>query len=262
MNADRAPRGTAADGPTADSPTDTDGPAGDGSDAGTGTVAGDRAAFSRIRHDVNNSLAAIGAVARLLHTDPELPSSLHRQAALLVDESDRLRRLVDELGRSAAAGGGAGGSAQRRPGSDSRPPSATATTPTDGPTAAPMAAARVLVIDDEEAIRTVLGRVLTRAGYDPILVASGGEALQVIASDPPDAVLCDQRMSGMSGVELHAEAVAIAPNLARRFAFMTGDAEDSALLDAARSGATVIEKPFDVVTLPAIVESLLARPSD
>jgi CheY-like chemotaxis protein len=214
------------------------------------------AAPTGLRHDVNNSLAAIGAVAHLLRTDPELPESLRSRADHLVAETARLRSLVAKLGRATAADplaltrplATAGARPERQP--DTQP--ATASRPR-----------RVLVLDDDAAIRAVLGRVLRRAGHVAVLAETGAEALEAIRDDPPDAVLCDHQMNGMSGIEFHRAAIRIAPDLASRFIFMTGDAGDPGLVAVARAGrAHVLAKPFEISTLPALIASLVGeRPS-
>ena len=51
--------------------------------------------------------------------------------------------------------------------------------------------ARVLVVEDEEAIRQVLYPFLQEAGFDVIAATSGREALQILGQNPPDAVVLD-----------------------------------------------------------------------
>jgi signal transduction histidine kinase/CheY-like chemotaxis protein len=66
---------------------------------------------------------------------------------------------------------------------------------------APRGSGVVLVVDDEELVRRTAGRVLASLGYEPVLVASGAEALQWLSSRPapPAAVLLDLAMPGMDG---------------------------------------------------------------
>jgi two-component system response regulator AtoC len=64
---------------------------------------------------------------------------------------------------------------------------------------------RVLVVDDEENLRLVLRTVLRKHGYEVDACASAEEALARIETAPPDFVITDVRMSGMSGLELTAE---------------------------------------------------------
>ena len=119
---------------------------------------------------------------------------------------------------------------------------------------------RVLVLDDEPSIREFLGRVLSRAGYEPVLTSSGSAALDIIRSDPPDAIMCDHRMAGMSGMEFHAAVASIDADLARRFAFMSGDVLDPELRDfASARGIHLLAKPFDIATVGATARRLLAE---
>ena len=214
------------------------------------------AAPSGLRHDVNNSLAAIAALAHLLRTDPDLPESLRSRADGLVAEAARLRSLVAKLGRPTAddtfAPTGPLATERARPERRADTKSAPAPRPR-----------RVLVLDDDAAIRAVLGRVLRRAGHVAVLAATGVEALETIRDDPPDAVLCDHQMHGMSGVEFHRAAIRIAPDLASRFIFMTGDPGDPRLVAVTRAGrGRVLAKPFEIAALPAMIASLVGdRPS-
>ena len=61
---------------------------------------------------------------------------------------------------------------------------------------------RVLVVDDEEAVRTLLQRVLEDAGYDAITAAGGEEALGKMSMLDIGVVFLDIRMPGMSGIEV------------------------------------------------------------
>jgi PAS domain S-box-containing protein len=133
------------------------------------------------------------------------------------------------------------------PGADTAPPSEAAR-----PT-------RVLVLDDEPSIRDFLGRVLVRAGYEPVIAATGAAALAEIRRDPPDAILCDHRMAGMSGTEFHDAVSAISPALGRRFAFMSGDVLNPELHEfAVTRGVQLLAKPFDIAAVASIVAALVA----
>lgn len=62
-----------------------------------------------------------------------------------------------------------------------------------------MAISKILVVDDAEADRVALERILIDAGYQVICAASGAEALQRAESDDPDIVLLDVVMDEMDG---------------------------------------------------------------
>jgi DNA-binding NtrC family response regulator len=61
---------------------------------------------------------------------------------------------------------------------------------------------RLLIVDDEPSIRTLLAQVLTRSGYRVQTCAGGLSALSTIRQEIPDILLSDLKMPGMSGFEL------------------------------------------------------------
>ena len=65
-----------------------------------------------------------------------------------------------------------------------------------------MEPARVLVVDDEKHILTVMREALTQAGYRVTCAASGAEALAAIRAELFDAAITDIRMPDMSGLDL------------------------------------------------------------
>lgn len=62
--------------------------------------------------------------------------------------------------------------------------------------------ARILVVDDDPAIRALLARFVALEGYTPQLAANGYDALASVEQDPPDLVLLDVHMPGMDGFEV------------------------------------------------------------
>jgi signal transduction histidine kinase len=68
--------------------------------------------------------------------------------------------------------------------------------------APPQLHARILIVDDAKAIRTVLRRVLESAGYDVVDAADTNTAVDILRDGPIDLVLTDLQMPGRSGVEL------------------------------------------------------------
>ena len=61
---------------------------------------------------------------------------------------------------------------------------------------------KLLLVDDEEGIRTVLGIALTDMGYDVFTAEDGEQALQIFQKENPPIVLTDIKMPGMDGIEL------------------------------------------------------------
>jgi CheY-like chemotaxis protein len=204
-------------------------------------------------HDLNNSLAAIVAFSHMIRTDPTLPEELRHHAEMLVEEADRTRQIVTNLvGGSPVAAGAA--SAETRPKTQTGQTAATDGARADGTSRR----SRILVLDDEPAIRDFLGRILHRGGYEPILVSDGRAALEIVRNDPPDAILCDHRMAGMNGIAFHEAVAAIDPELARRFVFMSGDVLNTELRAFALAhGVTLLAKPFDIDSVDRTVGGVL-----
>ena len=120
---------------------------------------------------------------------------------------------------------------------------------------------RVLVVDDEPAIRHAVGRLLRREGLEAVTAATAGEALAALETTTVHAVLLDFHLPGMSGADLGVEIVTRWPALSGRLVFVSGDPTLTAeSLPPECRGARLIPKPFDLVELGAVVRALLAAP--
>ncbi len=120
---------------------------------------------------------------------------------------------------------------------------------------------RVLVVEDEEALRRIAQRILESAGYQVWTAADGAHALQVLADlgGEIDLLLTDVVMPGMSGHELAGRVTATYPRL--RVLFASGYLHD-AFPDRARLGADVefVAKPYTPTSLSRRVRDVLDRP--
>ncbi|KAB8140915.1 response regulator [Chloroflexia bacterium SDU3-3] len=122
--------------------------------------------------------------------------------------------------------------------------------------------ARILVVDDEEPVSSLLARLLRDLGHTPVVVNSGIEALRRLGQEPFDLVLTDVKMPGMTGFDLYQEIARRNPDLAARVVFVTGDMLSAATqAQIAQSGNPFIAKPFKIEQLEALVRSLLTRQS-
>ena len=120
--------------------------------------------------------------------------------------------------------------------------------------------ARILVVDDEPSIRRFLFKALENAGFEPVLAATGQDAIDVVRDGPVDGILSDHRMAGMSGTDVYDAVVAIRPELRDRFVFMSGDVLNPALRDFADAhGIVLLAKPFDLASVGRTVRDLLER---
>jgi PAS domain S-box-containing protein len=119
-------------------------------------------------------------------------------------------------------------------------------------------AAKILVVDDEDSIRKLVGTILTHSGHIVDATGDAGEALTKLENTSYDAVLMDIRMPGMSGMELYERSLEKHPELTGKFLFITGDTSDfttRAFLE--QNKLPYITKPFDRETLLKTVNRLL-----
>jgi putative nucleotidyltransferase with HDIG domain len=112
---------------------------------------------------------------------------------------------------------------------------------------------RVLVVDDEETIRTALGRFLRSRGYEVEVAESGIAALIMLERQRFAVMVCDVRMPGMTGLEVVPEALQLDPDLAILMLSAVNDAPTAT--DALSHGAMdYLVKPIELVDLQRAVE--------
>ncbi|MEX2238175.1 MAG: response regulator [Dehalococcoidia bacterium] len=117
--------------------------------------------------------------------------------------------------------------------------------------------ARVLVVDDEPAIREVLREMLSAEGYVVEVAGSGGEALTKLSHRRFDLVITDIKMPEISGQELFNEIVAAYPELAPKVIFITGDTVNDETREFINSVSNpTLEKPFRLEALRGLLRQL------
>ena len=119
---------------------------------------------------------------------------------------------------------------------------------------------RVLIVDDEPAVRRALEKALTRAGHVVLLAPSGEQACELLSVQQVDAVLMDLRMPSMSGQTLFHVILSQWPRLAARVAVMSGDPDAEEEQEwLTLYGLPVIAKPFELARVFEMVEHLCAE---
>ncbi len=120
--------------------------------------------------------------------------------------------------------------------------------------------ARVLLVDDEEAVREIVAEHLLQAGYAVRTAADGAEALALIGGGwPADVLIADLSMPDMDGLTVIAEAQRRRPRLPA--IVLTGfatDAAEIAMRGAVSGSFSLLRKPIDGVALAEHVAALLA----
>lgn len=120
----------------------------------------------------------------------------------------------------------------------------------------------VLVVDDEEGLRTLVCRTLRDEGYGTLEAAHGAEALELIenAAEPVDLVVTDMVMPGMDGRELGRRLAQRWPTLPILY-ISAYDVNDIFRRGSPRTSAPFLQKPFPAEELITSVQQLLASRS-
>jgi CheY-like chemotaxis protein len=129
---------------------------------------------------------------------------------------------------------------------------------------------RVLVVDDESTIRIALRRFFTRMGWRVEEAANGESALAMLILDARQdeipryaLVVSDLRMPGINGIELYDRLKATQPRILQRLIFSTGDiVSEEAAAFVRSTDCVVLQKPFELATLRATIERVLAEADD
>jgi two-component system response regulator MprA len=119
---------------------------------------------------------------------------------------------------------------------------------------------RILVVDDDRAVREALRRALTLGGYELQVAEDGEQALELIAQSVPDAVVLDLGLPGIDGLEVCRRI----RRLGNRVPILILTARDAVAdrIDGLDVGADdYMVKPFDVGELKARLRALLRRAS-
>jgi CheY-like chemotaxis protein len=118
---------------------------------------------------------------------------------------------------------------------------------------------RVLVVDDDEALRSVYSRVLTKEGYAVRLAASAEDALAYVKEERPDAILLDLRMPLINGVGFLYRLRQDPANQSIAVALITGETslDEPTIGDLRTLSAQVWHKPLSLDDIRRVTRALL-----
>jgi len=120
----------------------------------------------------------------------------------------------------------------------------------------------VLVVDDDDFQRSLIGRILDAAGYRLQFAASGLEALNLMRKSRPDLVLMDVQMPGMDGVEATRRLKGAPHTAAIPILMITGRSELDTVRESLKAGAAgFVVKPFERETLIEKIRQALETPA-
>jgi len=117
---------------------------------------------------------------------------------------------------------------------------------------------KILIVDDDLALRSGLARCLQKAGLDPLVAANGEEALNLVEQHQPALVILDVMMHGMSGLEV-CRILKKNPETSRiKIVFLSAKGQMKERAEGLQAGGDYyISKPFDYRELIKIVIQLL-----
>jgi CheY-like chemotaxis protein len=202
-----------------------------------------------LAHEFNNLLTAIVGYANLL--DRSFPADDPRRGdtqeiVQAAQSAADLARQLLSLGRPADAAESAATEEEAR---------------TEGTPAASDAAAtapRVLVVEDERAVRYLVRTILSRQGYEVVEMGDPGEAERWLATaaNAVDLLITDIMMPGASGPDLYGRARQARPAL--RVLYMSGYSDEAMAGEwGTGAGAAFIQKPFTAEELTQKVRETL-----
>jgi CheY-like chemotaxis protein len=123
---------------------------------------------------------------------------------------------------------------------------------------------RVLLLDDQEAVRRSVGRYLEFSGFDVVQEESSTAAVRRLQREEYDCVVSDYLMPDLDGKAFYEAALRQVPSLRDRIIFTTGDAGREEIANFLHtSGCPALEKPYDLRELvPLIQRMCLSAPGE
>jgi DNA-binding NtrC family response regulator len=117
---------------------------------------------------------------------------------------------------------------------------------------------RVLIVDDEKEICTVLAHLVKNEGFRPLIAHDGESALERVRLEEPDVILTDIGMPGLDGMAVLERVKKLAPELP--VVLITAHAEISEAVKALKAGAhDYLAKPFDHREVLRVIHRALAE---
>src|SRR5438445_141412 len=120
--------------------------------------------------------------------------------------------------------------------------------------------AKVLLAEDEEGLRLLMGRQLKRAGHEVTLAEDGLAAAELLEAGAYDVVISDMKMPRLDGMGLLARALELAPD--SEFIFLTGHGSMESAVEAFKNGNVFdyLLKPLgDIHELNGVVDRAAER---
>ena len=117
---------------------------------------------------------------------------------------------------------------------------------------------KILVVDDEQDIVTIIGKVLKKSGYEVTTAKDGLECIKKVETEPPDLILLDNMMPNMDGQAVLSKLKASKKTADIPVIMVTALADQEHITGAQKGGAVeYIIKPFDYTVLLEKIDQVL-----
>ncbi len=117
---------------------------------------------------------------------------------------------------------------------------------------------RVLLIEDNEEVRSAFHLILNHCGYEPMVVSTAEEGLQAVKRQTFGIVICDYRLPGMDGLEFYFWAKPYTPDCIK--VMISAFGFDDIVINAKALGVEQFyEKPFSIPNMLSRIEQRASR---
>lgn len=119
--------------------------------------------------------------------------------------------------------------------------------------------AHLLIVEADQANRTVMTKLFSKLGHRVTAVSDGFEAFDLVQRTRVDCIVCELHLPSVGGRTLFEQIAELIPPLSRRFVFATGDFTRPSSRDfLEHSGCPIVAKPYSVEELLAAVSRVLS----
>lgn len=118
---------------------------------------------------------------------------------------------------------------------------------------------KILVVDDDESIRTICEEVLSVAGYKVEKAAHGMDGLDMLKKTDYDLVISDVNMPELDGLDMYRCTVNGNPGMADRFIFITGFVTSDLESIISKRDVKCLTKPFKITDLLGCVDNVIVK---
>ncbi len=118
---------------------------------------------------------------------------------------------------------------------------------------------RILVIDDDSILRSLLHTLLSHSGYEVELAENGRNGLQRLKDTRYDLIISDVNMPEMDGLTFYTRLKEDYPGLEDCFLFLTADSRNDTLSFFTENGCKYLPKPFEARELLSEVGAILKK---